>query len=312
MANGDVDAFNSAPPAVIAKALIAIQKELEPLVKSAVNDEFDSSFVPLEEVTQKAHKLLTDHQIAVLQPPSEDEHGHLAMDTILVHESGESFMRRTRLALLKADPQGHASALTYMRRYSLMGMLGLTGRGEDDDGNKASGVFAPVTEEQKDRLRSLMKYLKYPKTTIAAEMFNIKTRDHAYLAIKRFEETTAQRARDEESKETASEIEFGKKIPVSSKGSEPEVGTPPAEVDPTSLEGFRRRLKALNLTSPSYENKVINIATGVPFLQKVMDKQERITGLDTFLKALESGVRRLEAEYYAPTKEPILVDENVA
>lgn len=306
---GDVvtDPFNAPPPAVIAKALVAIQRELQPLVKSAINEEYDSSFIPLEEVTEKAHRLLTEHGIAVMQPPSEDEHGHLAMDTILTHEEGASFMRRTRLALLKADPQGHAGALTYMRRYALMGTIGLTGRGEDDDGNKASGVFAPVTDEQKDRLRSLMKHLKYPKTSIASEMFNIKTRDHAYLAIKNFETTVAQKARDEESKETASEVEFGKKIAVQN-----EANADPEEISPTSLEGFKARLKALKLAGPTYEKKVIGAATKTPFLSKVIEKQDRIEALDNFLKALESGVHRLEAEFYAPQEENIVVNEKVA
>ena len=311
MAGDPVNLFIAAPPAKIAAALVSVQKELLPLVKSATNTEFESSFVPLEEVTEKAHKLLSAHGIAVLQPPVTDENDHLALETILVTEEGDTFMRRTRLALAKADPQGHASAITYMRRYALMGILGFTGRGEDDDGNKASGVYAPVTEEQLDRIKSLLKHLKWPKNTIAAEIFKIKTRDHAYLAIKNFEGIVAQRVRDEESKDNASEVEFGKKIAVGTPKEEPEA-TPPKELDPTSLEGFRSRLKALKLTSRSYENKVINVATGVPFLEKVMDKHDRIIGLDTFLRALESGVRHLEPEFYAPTKEPRLVEEKVA
>lgn len=316
MADTGVDPFNSAPPVEIAKALVEIQATLQPLVKSATNDEYGSSFVPLEEVTEKAHQLLRDHKIAVLQPPSEDEHGHLTMDTILVHESGASFMRRTRLALQKPDPQGHASALTYMRRYALMGTLGLTGRGEDDDGNKASGVFAPVTEEQLDRIKTQLKHLKWPKNTIAAELFKIKTRDHAYLAIKNYEEIIAQRVRDEESKNNAAEVEFGKKIKVTG---DDEDASPrdDSEVSPTSLAGFERRIKALGLRDEVMERKVISMGsgggkTGTPFLSKVMDKADRIESLNNFLIALESGVHALPGEFYATTDEPRVVEENVA
>lgn len=306
MADGGVDPFNAAPPAVIAKALVAIQAELDPLVKSATNDEYGSSFIPLEDVATKAHKLLKAHKIAVLQPPSEDAHGHLAMDTILVHEDGESFMRRTRLALLKADPQGHASALTYMRRYALMGTLGLTGRGEDDDGNKASGVFAPVTEEQLDRIKTQLKHLKWPKNTIAAELFKIKTRDHAYLAIKNYEEIIAQKVRDEESKVNAAEVEFGKKIPVTTEPEEPEV------VEPTSLKGFAKRLNDLKLAGPEFARKVIHSATNAWKLELVMKSEDKIAQLDNYLKTLESGVHALPAEFYAPTDEPRVVEEPVA
>lgn len=301
------DAFSAAPPAVIAKALVAIQRDLSPLLKSATNDEFDSSFVPLEEVTMKAHQLLKDHKIALLQPPSQNEHGHITMDTILVHEDGESFMRRTRLVMGdKTSPQGHASALTYMRRYALMGTLGLTGRGEDDDGNKASGVFAPVTEEQKDRLRSLMKHLKYPKTSIASEMFNIKTRDHAYLAIKNFETTVAQKARDEESKQTASEIEFGKKIEVTdTKPVEEEV------LDPLSPAALEKRIKALGLRDQAAENKFVYRMVNKAFLKNVKDHDDFVA-LERAITLIETGTQVLPAEFYPPATEPRLVNEDVA
>lgn len=301
-------------PKPIAAAIIDIQKTLQPMIKTAENDSFGNSYVPLEDVTLRAHELLSKHNIGVMQPTTTDEYGHAALETILFTATGESFSRTTKLALEEVNPQAHGSAITYTRRYALMATLGLTGKGDDDDGNKAAGVFAPVQEEQKDRLRSLMKYLKYPKTAMANEIFNIKTRDHAYIAIKRFEETIAMRARDEESKENASEVEFGKKIAVTdAKGTkEPAKPAEPKELDPLSLEGFQQRLKDLKLASKSYETKVVLTGARVPFLEKVMEKKERIVGLDTFLKALESGVHHLEPEFYAPSEEPRIVEEKVA
>lgn len=294
-------------PTTIAKAIIEIQKTLKPMLKTAENDAFGSSYVPLEEVTERAHEMLSARGIGVIQPPTTDEYGHAALETILFTGSGQSFSRTTKLALSKVDPQAHGSAITYTRRYALMATLGLTGKGEDDDGNKAAGVFPPIKKEQRDELDSLMIHLKYTPEQRAAEIFKVKTYDHAQLALTNFRKLASMRVRDDESKANATKIEVGT--------AEVEGGdeTSPAEVDPRSEEGFRRRLKALRLAGPTYEKKVIHVATGAPFLTRVMDKPDRIEALDVFLTALESGVRQLEAEFYAPrTDENVIVDEHVA
>lgn len=302
------------PPA-IAKAIIAIQKELKPMIKTAENDAFGSSYVPLEDVTERAHELLSAHGIGVMQPTTTDSFGHAALETILFTESGESFARSTKLALSKVGPQEHGSAITYTRRYALMATLGLTGKGEDDDGNKAAGVFAPVTEEQKDRLRSLMKHLKYPKTTMAAEIFNIKTRDHAYLAIKNFEKTVAMKARDEESKDSAEEVEFGtKRTKIAVSGEAPEKSAAPIPdepEDPLSPSALTKRIRKLGLRDKAAENKLIHRATGKP-LMATLKKKEDFTALDQYIKVIESGVQNLPAEFYPPAKEPRIVNEDVA
>lgn len=290
-------------PPIIAKALIQIQRELTPLMKSAENGAFTgATYVPLDEVTEAAHTLLSAYKIAILQPMTTDDNGHAALETILVHESGQSFSRITKLAMNNVSPQAHGSAVTYTRRYSLMTMIGLTARDDDDDGNKATGVFAPVTESQIAQIKTMLKHLKWPEKQIAAEVFNLKSRDAAALAISNFEGIVAQTVRDNESKKNATRIEVGG---VDQEGED--VG-----LDPLSEMGFKQRLRSLKLTSPSFENKVINIAAGVPFLKKVMMKPERIQGLDTMLKALESGVQTLPSEFYAPTAEPRVVNEDVA
>lgn len=294
-------------PVTIARALIEIQKTLKPMLKTAENDAFGSSYVPLEEVTEKAHEMLASRGIGVSQPPTTDAYGHAALETILFTGSGQSFSRTTKLALSKVDPQAHGSAITYTRRYALMATLGLTGKGEDDDGNKAAGVFPPVKKEQKEELDSLMIHLKYTPEQRAAEIFKVKTYDHAQLALTNFRKLASMRVRDDESKANATKIEVGTDDADDGKSDEP------ANVDPRSEGGFKRRLKSLRLAGPTYEKKVIHMATGAPFLARVMDKPERIEALDVFLTALESGVRKLEAEFYAPRlDENIIVDENVA
>lgn len=295
-------------PPIIAKALISIQRELQPMTKSASNSAFNSKYVPLEEVTKLAHELLSAKKIGVIQSPITDTDGHAALETILVYEDGRSFSRTTKLAMSKVDPQAHGSAITYTRRYALMAMVGLTAFGEDDDGNKATGVVVPVSDEDKDRIGSLLTHLKFTPEQKAAELFKIKTHDHALLAITNFERLVSMKVRDNEAKANATEAE--------SAATKIQVGTgaieSTEELDMTSEAGFKRRLKALKLAGPTYEKKVIAVATKVPFLSKVMEKSDRVEALDNFLKALESGVHRLEAEFYAPSDENIIVEENVA
>lgn len=293
-------------PPIIAKALIKIQKELAPMVKTSDNDAFASKYVPLDEVTRKAHELLSQHKIAVMQPMVTDDQGHAALETILIYEDGRSFSRTTKLAMKNVDPQSHGSAVTYTRRYALMAMIGLTAKDEDDDGNKATGVVVPVGPAQRERIHSLLTHLKFTPEQKAAEIFKIKTHDHAALAITNFEKLVSMKVRDNESKANATKIEVGG-------GDGSEEGGEVSEVPQTSEEGFRRRLKALRLAGSTYEKKVILAATKAPFLARVMDKPDRIEALDNFLKALESGVHQLEAEFYAPrTDETVLVNENVA
>jgi len=292
-------------PPIIAKALIEIQKRLEPLAKSADNGAYaGATYVPLDEVTKKAHHLLAEYKIAVMQPMVTDDQGHAALETILVHESGKSFSRTTKLAMKDVDPQKHGSAVTYTRRYALMAMIGLTAKDEDDDGNKASGALAPVQQEQLDQIRMLLSLIPWGKEQIDRAVRSIRTKDAADLAIAKYEKLTSEIKRDLEAVANAAP---GKKVDVKDGDEIGEGG----EYSPTSPEGFKHRLKQLKLASPSFENKVIKAATGKPFLANIRTEKD-IKSLDEMLKTLEDGTYRLEAEFYAPTTENILVDEHVA
>jgi hypothetical protein len=56
---------------------------------------------------------------------------------MLLHSSGEFISEVVTTRSLKDDPQGLGSALTYLRRYALAAVVGVTAT-EDDDGNAAS------------------------------------------------------------------------------------------------------------------------------------------------------------------------------
>jgi hypothetical protein len=56
---------------------------------------------------------------------------------MLIHSSGEWISETVTVRAQKDDPQGLGSALTYLRRYALAAVVGVTAT-EDDDGNAAS------------------------------------------------------------------------------------------------------------------------------------------------------------------------------
>jgi hypothetical protein len=125
-------------------ALAAAQAEMGPALKDAVNPAFKSKYADLASVVAAVMPALNKHGIAVLQPPYDDEAGRY-VKTILVHgETGETAECRVPLIIQKNDMQGYGSAVTYARRYGLMGMAGIAP--EDDDGNAAAKAAPPKNE----------------------------------------------------------------------------------------------------------------------------------------------------------------------
>lgn len=126
----------------LAAALCAFQAEVDAIPKTAKNPFFKSRYAPLPEVVAVAGPIAAKHGLSVTQFPMTTEGNVDCLLTILMHTSGQFLAETTQLHLVKRDPQAHGSAITYMRRYAYMGVLGLVAD-EDDDGNKASGNDAP-------------------------------------------------------------------------------------------------------------------------------------------------------------------------
>ena len=117
-------------------AFVKAQREFSPLLKTAVNPHFKSRFAKLEDCIEAVIDALNANGIALMQKMHPSENG-VAIETIFVHESGESMANGIlHVPASKQDPQGYGSALTYARRYSLMAACGIAP--EDDDGNAAS------------------------------------------------------------------------------------------------------------------------------------------------------------------------------
>lgn len=118
----------------ITKALILVQQEVEPIKKDSVNPHFKNSYASLDAIIEKVLPILSKHGIALVQGGSENERG-VAVNTMLMHTSGEWVESEFVLPLEKATAQSAGSAISYGRRYGVASILALTM--EDDDGEAA-------------------------------------------------------------------------------------------------------------------------------------------------------------------------------
>ena len=128
----------------ISKALSEFQAKCPLIKKDADNPFYKSKYAPLDTILPIVLPLLKEVGLVVTQIPDGEY-----LKTIISHiESGEVIEGSAKLILDKPTAQGQGSAITYMRRYALVSMLGLNTE-EDDDGNKAS-VQKPVSKEIND------------------------------------------------------------------------------------------------------------------------------------------------------------------
>ena len=127
----------------LAGALAKAQAEMGKALKHNTNPAFRSKYADLGSVMDACLPALNKHGIAVVQPTVDDADGRY-VETVLLHESGETLRCRVPLIVQKNDMQGYGSAVTYARRYGLMCMAGIAP--EDDDGNAAAQA-APKRED---------------------------------------------------------------------------------------------------------------------------------------------------------------------
>lgn len=128
----------------IAPALLAAKKAFKPALKTAENPHFKSKYVDLQSVVDATEDALSLNGLVLLQSPEISEGDKMvSVVSRLIHISGEWIEGTISLPSgtpTRYDAQTVGSAITYARRYSYMGILGIAP--EDDDGSTASGSHA--------------------------------------------------------------------------------------------------------------------------------------------------------------------------
>ena len=121
----------------LALALSKTQAILKGALKDSNNPFFKSKYADLASVWEACREPLAANGLSVVQMPCNDTPDSVALETILMHTSGQWISSVFSMPVSKHDAQAVGSAITYARRYALAAVVGIAP--EDDDGNLASG-----------------------------------------------------------------------------------------------------------------------------------------------------------------------------
>ena len=133
--------------AELSKALAKFQSEVKQPLKDKNNPFFRSKYVPLENVVEAITQEAPNHGLSFVQWALNDEQGRVGVATMFMHESGEWIeFDSVHMKADKETAQGAGALITYLKRYSLSAVFGITSD-QDDDGNSASGNQAPKQEK---------------------------------------------------------------------------------------------------------------------------------------------------------------------
>lgn len=154
----------------VIKAMTKLQSKLPSLKKDKKGHY--GTYATLEQVMQVLQPLLEVNELAVIQVPASGAGGACAIETRIIHSSGEQITGTISIDVARQkDPQAFGAAMTYARRYSLMAMFGMVT--EDDDADKATMT-----------LEKLLKEMSTQTTT--DDMYNLRAEHLTYLTNNKF------------------------------------------------------------------------------------------------------------------------------
>ena len=140
----------------ISKAMAKFQEEVKQPLKDADNPFFKSKYVPLENVVESIHNIAPKHGLSFVQWPLNDDTGRVGVATLLMHESGEWIeFEPVFFDAEKQTPQGYGALITYIKRYTLSAIFGITSD-QDDDANESSKNESRATDNQLNFIDSLL------------------------------------------------------------------------------------------------------------------------------------------------------------
>lgn len=149
----------------IAKALAKFQSEVSDPNRTKENAFLKSKYVTLDSLLQAVRPVLASNGLSFLQVPFTGA-DVVSVTTMLLHESGEWFESEPfTLPLMKKDPQGVGSVVTYARRYSLSSILGVAW---DEDDDAQSNNETELTRQVLHEVTELVKAKGIQNETVAS------------------------------------------------------------------------------------------------------------------------------------------------
>ena len=140
----------------IVRALLVFNKEMGVVGKTSKNPFFKSNYADLPTILKATKEPLEVAGLSVIHFPVGDNR----LITRLSHSSGQFYQSMNYMKSVKDDPQARGSVITYMMRYAIGAVLGLS-IDKDDDANSSTRpiVQAPVLKTMTDNIKDAM--LKY-------------------------------------------------------------------------------------------------------------------------------------------------------
>jgi hypothetical protein len=167
-------------------ALCKAQGSVSHAIKDSDNTQYKSQYASLAAVVSAIKAPLSSNGLMLTQWPESDG-DDVYLTTILGHVSGQWIKSRIKMLLVKKDPQGLGSAMTYYRRYSACSIVGL--HQDDDDGQdhrKGLERQEKMEEErlnlEKENLEIERRKLKLAETQ-AKQVQQVQTAQTAQIAI---------------------------------------------------------------------------------------------------------------------------------
>lgn len=131
----------------LASALSKAQGEMQPAAFNRVNPHYKNRYADFTSCMDACRQPLSKNGLAVSQLPNFTADGKFVLTTLLVHCSGQWMACEFPMNTKNDNIQAIGSAMSYAKRYSLCGMLGIVADEDvDDDGNSA--VAAPSSQNK--------------------------------------------------------------------------------------------------------------------------------------------------------------------
>jgi hypothetical protein len=164
--------FSSPTITNLAKALLTAQEQISPVTKDATNPFLKNRYASLVAVLEAVRRPLLDNGILLIQRVVESEPGTAAVETRLLHTSGEWVAGVTTIPLPETEPgsktnmgQAVGAAISYARRYGLMAMLSMAAVDEDTDNEVRNTQPQTYPQHRLQQPQSIQQHTDQPSVT---------------------------------------------------------------------------------------------------------------------------------------------------
>lgn len=145
-------------------ALAKAQGEIELASADSSNPFFKSKYANLAAIVKVSRDPLSKNGLSIIQRVQSNQNNQMFLFSRLCHASGQWIEAKMPINPPKSDIQSIGSYITYLRRYNLASLVGITVGEEDDDGEEAMKdvrsnkveINAKITPDQVRELEKLL------------------------------------------------------------------------------------------------------------------------------------------------------------